>query len=355
MTPSLPTVELGEALVVTATFAGAYLVVGLAHDRRRWNRRRLQDRVQSDIAVVLFGGERAAAVAAERLAGVPRTLLLDTIQRLATDLDGDADERIRRLVTTAGLHRPIRRRLRSRSWRRRAQGAALAALLPRSDPLRLAPLADPNPIVRARAAEGLETSDVVDHVEELTALLDDEVEAVRFAAQQALLRLDARAVPELERYLRTATGAGVGWALEVAANLPDPRLVPALELHVRSDDPRRRAIATQALAPWLTDMTVLIDGFSDPDPLVRSTAAEAAGMLQAQALAARVGRLLGDESWAVRQQAGRALAAMGPTGTMTLRHHLRDQDPYAQDMARQVLDTIEASHPGALVPAVVGR
>ncbi len=353
MTPDLPLIGLGHAAAATAGLAASYLLIGALHDHRRWRRTRILGRVQADLAVVLFHGEDAAAAAGGRLADAPRRLVLDMVQRLAADLDGDADDRLRKLVGTAGLHRPIRRRLRSRAWRRRAQTAALAALLPAGDPLRLRLLTDPHPVVRARAAEGLETTDVVDHVDELTELLDDDVEAVRFAAQQALLRVDARAVPALDRYLRTGTGAGVGWALEVAVNLPDPRLIPALELHARADDDRRRAIAIQALAPWLTDMRVLVDGFSDPSPLVRATAAEAAGMIRAEQLGARVGRLLSDESWAVRQQAGRALLAMGPTGSMILRRHLDDADPYARDMARQVLDTMEARH-RAIAPASTG-
>jgi hypothetical protein len=40
----------------------------------------------------------------------------------------------------------------------------------------------------------------------------------------------------------------------------------------------------------------------------------------------------------VRQRAGLALKAIGAPGIITLRQALEDPDPFARDMARQVLD-----------------
>ena len=329
------------AILLVVVFLGVvYVFWGWLRDRSRARRRRILEWAQVDLLVVLFHADADAACAADRLAGVPGHLLLDLIQRLASDLSGDADQRIRKLVRTAGLTRQIRSRLRSRSWRRRAQGAALAGLLPDGDPLRMALLNDPYPVVRARAAESLAESDVVGHVNRLVELLDDDVQAVRFAAQQALLRSDARIVPALREYLSSPESPGIVWALEVAANLPDPRLIPAIRQHMGSPDPRRRAIATEAIVPWLDDPGILVERLRDADADVRATAARAAGAAKAELLAAHVGRLLSDEAWSVRQQAGLALATMGPAGIMTLRVHLEDPDPYARDMAALMLDTV---------------
>jgi HEAT repeat protein len=93
----------------------------------------------------------------------------------------------------------------------------------------------------------------------------------------------------------------------------------------------------------------------DPDPEVRTAALAASAAPGGEALAARVGRLLSDRSWKVRQGAGASLAAMGPTGALVLRAHLSDSDPYARDMARRALDDLEAQGGRAVTPAPIPR
>ena len=322
-----------------------YVLVGWLHDLARARCRRIAKRAGVQLSVLLFRPDAEAALAAERLGRAPLNLLLDMVQRLASDLGGEADQRLRNFVLATGLTRKIRRRLRSGGWRRRAQGAALGSLLPAGDPLRTALLDDLHPVVRARTAEGLNASDAMACIDRLIELLDDEVPAVRFAAQQALLRSGTRVVPALEQYLSGAGGPGIVWALEIAANLPDPRLVPAIRRHLESPDPRRRAGATEAIVPWLEDPRILIELFSDSDSDVRATAARAAGTARAEQLAAHVGRLLCDSVWDVRQQAGLTLTTMGPAGLMTLRVHLDDPDLYARDMAVLMLDTLAVRDP----------
>jgi len=332
--------QLEGVLVFTVVMIVTYVLVGWLHDRARARRRRIVEDAGVQLSVLLFHPDVEAAQAAERLGRAPRNLLLDMVQRLASDLSGDADRRLRNFVLTTGLTRRIRRRLRSHSWRRRAQGAALGALLPIGDPLRTALLDDSHPVVRARTAEGLDASDAVARVARLIELLDDDVPAVRFAAQQALLRSGARVVPALAQYLSRGDGPGIVWALEIATNLPDPRLVTAVRRHLESPDPRRRAVATEAIVPWLEDPSVFVKLLEDSDSDVRATAARAVGAAQAEQLVAHVGRLLCDRVWDVRQQAGLTLAAMGPAGHMTLRIHLDDPDAYARDMAVLMLDTL---------------
>lgn len=340
--PAATSLNIGIALVVVSALA--FLVVGLLHDFERWRAARVGSRINDDLGVVVFRGDADAAEAAARLAKHRRSTVLTLVQRLAADLDGDAAVRLRRLVDAAGLDRQIRRRLKSRSWRRRAQGAGLANLLPAHDPLRTSLLDDPHPMVRARTAEALDPIQAGTCAERLVELLDDDVDAVKFAAQGALLQGGARVLDVLQAYLERADGSGVEWALEVAANLPDPRLVPGIRRHLDAPEANRRAIATRALARWMDGTDELSALLADEDAVVRATAAEAVGLIGAQSLAAQVGRLLGDRSWLVRERAGRALASVGPAGVMTLRVHLDDDDPYAADMARQVLDTLDAAH-----------
>ncbi len=332
------------AVWITVGVGVLYLLIGAINDIRRRRYVGVHDRMQANLATVLFRGEEEAALAAEQLARAPRTALLDMIQRVATDFSGDADVRLRNLVAAAGLTRPIRRLLSSRSWRRRAQGAALASLLPEADPLRTVLLTDPNPTVRARAAESLERSDIGALAGDLLEMLDDPSAAVRFAAQQALLRGDTPTVVPLLEYLESDSRPGTRWALEIAANVPDPRLMPAIERHTQSADPKNRAVATRALGRWVSDLTALADRLDDEAPEVRATAAEATATAGAESLCAHVGRLLRDQHWQVRKAAGTALSNLGSPGSMTLRIHLDDDDAYARDMARQMLATIDARH-----------
>lgn len=340
--PALPLTSLMNGALLTSVFVVIYLGVGLTVDVRRRRLAAMRGRIQADLALVLLSDDTDAAGAADRLTKMPRTLLFDMVQRLSSDLSGDADTRLRTLVSSSGMARDIRSRLHSRSWRRRAQGAALAPLLPDGDPDQILLLGDPSPTVRARAAESVNETEIAGHVDMFIALLDDPNSAVRFAAQQALLKADARIVPALDKYLTSADGPGARWALEVAANFPDPRLVPAIRQHVRSSDPKRRAMATRALGPWLTDYALLEELFEDDDEDVRATAAMTAAAISAEVLAGSVGRLLRDEAWAVRRAAGLALSNLGPAGSMTLRVHLQDDDRYAREMAQQMLATIDA-------------
>ncbi len=330
------------AAVAAVGLTVGYLVVGAVHDLARRRNRRLSFRMQDDLAVVIAGSDEEAAAAAERLARRRKRTVLGLVQRLSADLDGEAVDRLRSLVAVAGLGRHIRRRVDSRNWRRRAQAAGLTSLLPADDPHRHAALLDPHPVVRARCAEAMRAEDVARHQGQLLLLLDHPVLAVRFAAQTALIRGGRHVVPALQEYLETSTENGVRWGLEVAATIPHPRLVPGVRRHLDSDDPEHRAIAVRAISRWPDELRHVQPRLSDEDETVRAMAAEAAGAMGGQELATQVGRLLGDRSWLVRERAGQALAAMGPAGAMTLRVHLDDADPYAQDMARQVLDGLTA-------------
>jgi hypothetical protein len=345
--PPFPTFGLGSALLLLAGLIVTYLAVGLATDVRRRRRERAAERIRRDLATVLFRPGDGAAAAAERLVRGSRSGLLDLIQRLAADLDGDADRRLRQLVGTAGLSRRIRRRIRSRSWRSRAQGAALASLLPAGDPARLTLLGDPHPLVRARAVEAMEAHDIGRGAQRVTAMLEDPSPAVRMSARNALLRGGAPVASALRAHLEAAEGIGAVFALEVAAALPDVTLIPVIERHARSKDPDRRARAARALRPWAERTSVLVTLLDDDDPEVRAAAAQAMGDGGVARFAADIGRLLRDRTWTVRRSAAHALAALGPAGVMTLRVHVEDEDPYARDLARQTLAMLEAREVGS--------
>lgn len=119
----LPDSALLIALSVTAFAALLSVVGGSVHDLARWRSKRVEERTHRDLAVVVFGADTDAAAAVEHLSKRHRQKLLALIQRLSADLSGDALLRLRQLVAGSALDRHIQRRLNSRLWRRRAQGA----------------------------------------------------------------------------------------------------------------------------------------------------------------------------------------------------------------------------------------
>jgi HEAT repeat protein len=76
---------------------------------------------------------------------------------------------------------------------------------------------------------------------------------------------------------------------------------------------------------------------------VRAAAAKALGKLGHWPAASSLASLLRDRDWNVRREAGLALRAFGAPGALFLRRSLSDSDPFACDMARQVLDLPETA------------
>jgi hypothetical protein len=315
---------------------------------------RKAERARRSLALVLFEDEDTAARVFADLLAVPRSLLLDIMQNVAVDLGGAAYDRLRAVVLDAHLARRIRWLGKRRAWRKRVQAAHLQHLLPDDDPHRMRLLHDPHPLVRARAAECMQRDDVVAHVDALVGLLDDPVRVVRVGAQQALLRGDARIAETLCEYLWSGARTGTSIALEVAASLPDPRYGPVIVHHANDPDPERRAMVARALGSGATleSLDTLKTLLRDDEATVRAAAASAVAALHATELITRLGRMLSDPSWSVRRAAGRSLDGLGAAGHVVLRSHLFDDDRYARDMARQILDAAAARDrlPPVLVP-----
>jgi HEAT repeat protein len=88
---------------------------------------------------------------------------------------------------------------------------------------------------------------------------------------------------------------------------------------------------------------VLMELLGDEDAGVRASAAEALGKLGHWPAAPSVARLLRDPAWRVRREAGLALRALGSPGQLLLRRSLADEDRFAAEMSRQILDLPEAT------------
>jgi HEAT repeat protein len=334
-------------LATLAATAGGFIGFGALHD---WHRRQTEERIavaRRALAQLLLSDSNGIDRSdLDDLLRAPTTARLSLFQDVAVDLGDAAYQRLRAIVQASGAVSRIHRLGRVRSWRRRIQAAELQALLADNDPVRFSLLQDPHPLVRARAAESLTRVDVVDHLDQLLTMLDDASDAVRLGAQQALLRGDARIAEGLATYLWEDSRPGTTLALEVATNLPDPRYGPVMRHHAGHPDPARRAMVARGLGAGaaLVGLPVLHALFEDPDAEVRAAAATAAAATRALEFVAPLGRLLSDPSWIVRREAGVALDALGPAGSVMLRAQLFADDRFARDMARQVLDAAAARH-----------
>ncbi|MEZ5226186.1 MAG: HEAT repeat domain-containing protein [Acidimicrobiales bacterium] len=127
--------------------------------------------------------------------------------------------------------------------------------------------------------------------------------------------------------------------VEVAAELPDPRLVEPILSFEDHEDARIRRLVAGCLGNGVfqdpgSSLAALL---ADEVPDVRAEAARSAGAGGLVELAPSLGRLLADSTWQVRREAGTALANLGAMGRVVLRCHLHDEDLFARDMAMHIL------------------
>ena len=200
-------------------------------------------------------------------------------------------------------------------------------------------LTDKHSLVRARSVETLTGEQAEEHVELVTSLLNDPAMSVRLAAKNALLRAGSAAIEPLLGLLEEG-GEHVGEAMDVAADLPDARLVEALKSYASSPDELHRRMAARSLGSGtgIGAIDILHSLLRDDSAAVRVAAVVALERLESYESVVLIGRAMSDRSFQVRRQAGVTLDALGPAGQLVLRQTLHTTDPFARDMARQVLD-----------------
>jgi hypothetical protein len=335
------------AAIETATVAAASgFLVGYTAWRRRASRRstlRLA-RARVTLSEILERAARSEEGITE-LRALPAHLQIRLLLEFAHTLQ--RERRLGEVARALGQVARAEALCRSSRWWRRLQGARLLTAAGGGDAVVPALARDPSAVVRAQAAEWIGTHGLPACVDVVLNLLEDPVGLVRFAAQDALLRGGSEVIEPLGRYLPRAKGRGAEAALQVAIGLADARfLQPGLALG-RNGSVSTRALAaslagaiggeeaTKALLAWLSDLA----------PEVRAAAASALGRMKHWPAAPLLAGLLRDSSWAVRREAGIALAALGAPGTLFLRRALADEDRFAADMARRVLDVAEVTAP----------
>jgi HEAT repeat protein len=279
------------------------------------------------------------------LSSLPPRLQIRVFVELANSLGGSHRAAFAELARRVGLTERAEGLCRSRHWWKRLRGVRLLAAIGGGQETVPSLFRDPHPAVRAEAVEWAAEHATPGIVTGLVQLLAEPRDASRFALLDSLLRIGAPAVAPLVGYLATHDGECAAPALEVAAGLPDSRFAaPALRL-CRDQVPAVRALAAALLGAIGGEeaVEVLMELLGDEDAGVRASAAEALGKLGHWPAAPSVARLLRDPAWRVRREAGLALRALGSPGQLLLRRSLADEDRFAAEMSRQILDLPEAT------------
>lgn len=330
-------------LLVEAGLLLACLVALVAH--MAWAAARAR-RVAARLAAAEHAAVRALAVgnpdlAVAEVSAVPAREALALLVRLADAVTGQASATVTAIARRSGLLARVERRLRSVSRWRRLRAVRLLTRLGGGEDTVPGLLEDRAPQVRAQAASWVVRHGDDAAVAALVARLVDADRLARFAAADGAVRLGSRAAPALATVIARTEGPAVVPALTVAAALNEaPLLAGAVRPHAGARDPEVRAAAVRALARMAgaAEEEVVAAALDDEDPRVRAEAAEACGRTGLWQIAPRLGALLRDPSWDVRRAAGLALRGLGGPGSLVLRRSLDDEDRFAADMARLVLD-----------------
>ena len=336
---------MSEPLLVDVSLAqGAVLGVMLCAliASAAWSRlvgRRLDARAARAAAAVLRPADPGTRAPAE-LRALPRSRQLELLTGLAASIGGGERSRLRRVADELGLVDRAERWCRCRPWWKRLRGARSLTLLGGGDHVVGPMLADRRPEVRAQAAEWAADHPSPEVVSRLLTMLGDPEALCRFSAKDSLLRIGRAACGPLASFLSEARADEREDALEIAVGIAEPGLLGSALSLCRHDHAGTRARAATLAGAIGGEAAVeaLTDLLADRDPAPRAAAARALGKLGHWPVAPQLASLLGDPSWEVRQAAALALRAIGAPGSLMLRRSRSDDDRFARDMARQVLD-----------------
>lgn len=355
---------LGLALGLEALLLAAMvLALFCAAARRSLRRRRHAPAIARGQAAIraLLAGDAVSQAQRTELRALPIAVRIGLLADPAAVLHGEGRDRLTAFAGDLGLLDWAEERCASRRWHRRLRGVRLFIVVGGGTGCVPALLCDDNREVRAAAASW--SGDHPDRpcVERVLDLLSDDEPLVRFATKNALLRIGRETVAPLADRLSRLNGRERErereGALEVAIGLAEPRLAAPALAFVCDDSPRVRSLAaTLAAAIGGVDAVATVEGLlDDPAAEVRAAAVEALGKLGHWPSGPAIAVALRDPAWEVRRQAALALRALGAPGLLLLRRTLTDEDRYARDIARQVLDLpaapTNAPRSAAQVPA----
>ena len=276
----------------------------------------------------------------EALRRIPRDVQVAAFLEISRNLAGTGKDRLRFIAREVSLLDRARKLCESRRWPRRLRGARLLARMDVADPIVEKLLADPNPAVRAQAAEWAAAHPSPTVIAAMLAMLADPATQARFAVQNAMLRMGSIIAEPLAAFLKTESGLPAESGLRVAEALSETRFLPAGLRHSASEDSGVRMAAANLLGAIGSAESAerLTELLKDSDSPVRAAAAHGLGRMHHWQAASQLAESLRDSTWRVRREAALALRAIGAPGTLFLRRALKGNDAFAADMAQQVLD-----------------
>lgn len=334
---------IAEVVILVLSLAILFGHAALAQRReRRWRvpvekgRRALLDVVRSG---------RMSKPDEATLRGLPVRQQIRLFTELVPSITGQSRAHLAQLARDIGLIPIAERMAGGKDWRDRLHGVRLLSAVGGGDAIVPPLLDDPHAAVRAEAVEWAGSHPTPELIERLVRLLPRTDRYGSFVVRDALLRVGEAAVGPLARYLEGHDGRSAEPALDVAAGVPDVRFAaPAMRL---CQDPlphvRARAAALAGAVGSEESVGRLQTLVHDEDAEVRAAAAAALGRLGHWPSAPIIAPLLRDRAWIVRSQSALALRSLGSPGLLYLRKGLGDEDPFAADISRQVLDLPDSS------------
>jgi HEAT repeat protein len=201
-------------------------------------------------------------------------------------------------------------------------------------------LSDPDPDVRATAVEALPRGSAADLMDLLLPALQDPDDRVWRASLRHLAALPDHELPLLWSALRESPLPKQEELLRsIERNDPDRLAALALQ-NVHSADSADRVLATELAARAGTpeSTAAVVAALSDPDPLVRRTAAAEMTTLRSPAAVGALTRSLADPQPDVRVEAVRALGMIDDDGVPpVLMAALKDPELRVREMAAEAL------------------
>ncbi|HVD37860.1 MAG TPA: HEAT repeat domain-containing protein [Solirubrobacterales bacterium] len=344
-----------EALLAALVVAVLVGRGGWLGARRRIQRPRLARAARTIAAAA--EGQSPDRVAVADLARLPRAAQIFAFGQLGDTLVGAQKQELCRIAGRAGLVEKAEEWCAARRWGQRLRGARLLTLLEGGDEVVPALLDDPRPEVRAQAAQWAGAHPGAESIDRLLTMLGDRETLCRFTVKDALLRIGRPAIEPLLRYLTEVDGDPAAEALELAAGIADPRFLHPALTHCRAShvQTRSKAAALAGAIGGSEATAVLTELLRDDAPEVRSSSAEALGKLRHWPAAGALASCLRDPAWDVRRAAALGLRGLGAAGVLVLRKAMTDSDPFARDMACQVLELPGDGAPAFAAPAATSN